>query len=1551
MNLLTAFQDFLFSQKNPPTRVTVKNYLADIRRFIRWYESRGVGEFTPAEVTTALINRYREDLSDTSPRSAERYMSSLRKFFSFLHTTELISSNPFRLIAEAEKKEPAPDPWQLIKFKEFLYREGISPISSKNYVLDLEQFFTWLTQVAGNFDHYDLNERNLFSKIDRGLLEEYKRRLITETQASPNTINRKLSSLRRYVLWAEKNNLIKKITADSLPTNVADGTEKEEYKSPGRIAIETNVPVTVPEKEALPVPDAVIKPAKKFSVFPPLRLLQRSSNLGTILFDVSLVIPVSFVIDKLSYSIWRLRGTSVFVPAHKNSIGNRFVRLLERHGLLSKIEPKKADIIANLPKSFYAPLAISLRYAPIHRKAWHHVRYTRPGWYRKYHSYKFVHYIHAAVLVLSMSAVGFGVVQAVAGTSQRPVAFASLPDGPPRILAFAGKLTRSDTTPITANTSLRFAIYNDGTASGSAQLWQEAQTIQPDQEGNFRTMLGKLHPIPQRLFTDNARLYIGMSVDNESELKPRREIPTEVLAATSETVQGLRPITDPAAGEKNTLLALDSSGNLSIGGKANPVFIARGGSFTLSGHTLILSTTPESNTDVVIAPDGTGKIDIRRPLHNTSNTSTIPGTIGAVEIADSLAINSSQSSQSALFINQNTTGPLISAGVSGIAKFTLANTGAATFGDTVTLEGAALGTTQTSFNLLTTSAINLAIGNAATSISLGNSGGTTTINNSQTVVSGNLSVNGSTGLSISNANAGINFSGQGNHLISATAGSLQLGAVALNGATYLAQNVSLVPSNVDGENNLGSQANPFDTLYVNSIVSPGFAQPNIWQNTTGLLTPNQPFLSLGVGGSASSSAVWQVFATGAESGTASSSGNLSFTGQNTTVKQLNGGSLSFQTSPGGEAELTTRMTLLANGNVGIGTSTPQNQLDLGSGTGEALNWVSTSSRRFKSDVSPINDPLGKIGRLQGVYYNWDQAHGGKRGLGFIAEDLGQVLPEAVEWEADGVNAKGISYGLLSALAIEGIKAQQEQITRVESMVNQFALSKDRQFHIIQVEGDRYTVLADNQDPMKSRAGFAEVVTASIRAGNALVRTLKTNSLHVISGVIDSLTTEHLASTYIETKDIRVTDSISAAHGAILSLRTEEISSGQADAGLSLGIGRNELVIYGLADTSKTQVASIDHIGNASFAGIIKANEAVIAGNLTAGKLVADELDLTDDGMLKLIARMASLDTNNPVQTESIQSLPTAQTNSSILPAGSPRLNATASASPEPAIPGSIPNGVEPEVVTEYHDFASSSASLLMAPVASSGATVTPIPDNSPDIPAGSGLVLADLSVADTISISGNFILSKGGLDVVGEDLQLQPLRAGGVSFLAGLMKLDTAGNLVVEGNASFARDLSVKGKLAANVISPLQDNLTVQLGKETDSSLIINNASGEAKLQIKNTGDLESDGDARFSSLLSKSLSIIRGSQVDASPVSTIASSSAGTATILPGQTQRTVFTPFVTRGSLVYITPTSDTGGVVPYIARQTIEDARLGSEGSFTIEINQKISKPIKVNWWIVN
>jgi hypothetical protein len=233
--------------------------------------------------------------------------------------------------------------------------------------------------------------------------------------------------------------------------------------------------------------------------------------------------------------------------------------------------------------------------------------------------------------------------------------------------------------------------------------------------------------------------------------------------------------------------------------------------------------------------------------------------------------------------------------------------------------------------------------------------------------------------------------------------------------------------------------------------------------------------------------------------------------------------------------------------------------------------------------------------------------------------------------------------------------------------------------------------------------------------------------------------------------------------------------------------------------------------------------------------------------------------------------------------------------------------------------------------------------------------LTDASVSDSLSINNNLKISSNSINTIGTDLSIEPLRQGKILFMGGLVAIDTQGNLKVNGNATFAHNLQVNGQLAAGIIAPVPNSdLTINLKNKKDkigSSLLITNATGSAVLRVNQSGDLASSGEASFNSVASNGFSIIRGAQADTSMTQTIANGSAGTGTIIAYETERTIITPYVTAHSLIYITPTSDTNGITPYLARQTIEDPTSGSKGSFTVAIPTTSTKDIGFNWWIVN
>ena len=85
-----------------------------------------------------------------------------------------------------------------------------------------------------------------------------------------------------------------------------------------------------------------------------------------------------------------------------------------------------------------------------------------------------------------------------------------------------------------------------------------------------------------------------------------------------------------------------------------------------------------------------------------------------------------------------------------------------------------------------------------------------------------------------------------------------------------------------------------------------------------------------------------------------------------------------------------------------------------------------SSRRWKTDIVPLDGALGLVQQLRGVRYRWTET--GTPDLGLIAEEVGAVVPEVVTYAPNGVDAETVNYARLVTLLVEAVKEQQAQIT-------------------------------------------------------------------------------------------------------------------------------------------------------------------------------------------------------------------------------------------------------------------------------------------------------------------------------------------------------------------------------------------------------------------------------------------------------------------------------------------------------------------------------------------
>lgn len=252
MSLLEQFIDFLLNQKNKPSLLTVKNYKADIRQFLNWFEQTFHLPFDPSKITSQILYDYKKT-RNLSEISIKRHTSSLHKFFHFLKIAGAISQDPLEKKTVSAEALAKGDPWMIRNFKSFLYECKKSNLTIKNYINDVKGFFVWLKEVTLIKYNRSVEKNNLLNKITPFIIEEYKQRLIA-AKFSPATINRKLSSLKSYVNWAKSQGLIGPVQMDvpiHQPTNIKNEIReqakilniKKEFYSP--LSIPTAHPSTI----------------------------------------------------------------------------------------------------------------------------------------------------------------------------------------------------------------------------------------------------------------------------------------------------------------------------------------------------------------------------------------------------------------------------------------------------------------------------------------------------------------------------------------------------------------------------------------------------------------------------------------------------------------------------------------------------------------------------------------------------------------------------------------------------------------------------------------------------------------------------------------------------------------------------------------------------------------------------------------------------------------------------------------------------------------------------------------------------------------------------------------------------------------------------------------------------------------------------------------------------------------------------------------------------------------------------------------------------------
>ena len=94
-----------------------------------------------------------------------------------------------------------------------------------------------------------------------------------------------------------------------------------------------------------------------------------------------------------------------------------------------------------------------------------------------------------------------------------------------------------------------------------------------------------------------------------------------------------------------------------------------------------------------------------------------------------------------------------------------------------------------------------------------------------------------------------------------------------------------------------------------------------------------------------------------------------------------------------------------------------------------------SDQRLKENIITIDKPMEKIMQMRGVYYNKKDDASKTRNVGVIAQEVESIFPEVIHTSIESEHYKTVAYGNMTALLVEGMKAQQSTIHSLQTTLS------------------------------------------------------------------------------------------------------------------------------------------------------------------------------------------------------------------------------------------------------------------------------------------------------------------------------------------------------------------------------------------------------------------------------------------------------------------------------------------------------------------------------------
>ncbi|HCM81879.1 TPA: hypothetical protein DIS60_00695, partial [Patescibacteria group bacterium] len=242
-----------------------------------------------------------------------------------------------------------------------------------------------------------------------------------------------------------------------------------------------------------------------------------------------------------------------------------------------------------------------------------------------------------------------------------------------------------------------------------------------------------------------------------------------------------------------------------------------------------------------------------------------------------------------------------------------------------------------------------------------------------------------------------------------------------------------------------------------------------------------------------------------------------------------------------------------------------------------------------------------------------------------------------------------------------------------------------------------------------------------------------------------------------------------------------------------------------------------------------------------------------------------------------------------------------------------------------------------------------------NITALGGATLGETMIAGSLMVDATVLIDVSGIQSLGMPLAFQKSKLFGIDFMDGSMVIDE------KGNVTIAQDLLVQGAVHTTTLSPLSDDLTINLSRTqitaTDSAgdvsyqeeatgsassfgkLLVKGIDGQTVASFDSAGGATVSGTLSAKDLLTQKLSVVRDFGTEEPTENT---ASVGESILPRGKLSVMIPTSQVTGNSLIFITPTTPTDNILSVTETQ---------DGLFTVSVTTPSLTDITFNWWVIN